>query len=232
MSDAFSVTAGRSRLGRVGVLVRAEVKAERRAGQAVWMTVPFAAASMIVVAMAVGADTPLLRRIGPGVYWAVVMILGAMVTARTSIAAHPAHRDLLRLLGIDALTGYLARTATTGLMLTVLQVIMAPIAVVLYDIDLIAVPETVLVGAVGAVGLAALGTLASDLADHHRVGSTFVPLVTTPLAVPLVLAAVQMREAATYGGSTAPWLFLATAMASLSLLCGSVAAGLLEESSE
>ena len=57
---------------QMAAVTRRDLERERRTGEVLWITIPFGAIAMILVPMAVGADVPLLRQIGPGLYWAVV----------------------------------------------------------------------------------------------------------------------------------------------------------------
>nr|MDQ2788504.1 heme exporter protein CcmB [Actinomycetota bacterium] len=57
-----------------------DLRAEARAGEALLVTVPFGAIGLLLVPLAVGTDTPLLREIGPGLYWVVVLLFGVLVT--------------------------------------------------------------------------------------------------------------------------------------------------------
>ena len=47
-------------------VARRDLFRERRAGEVVWITIPFGAIALLLVPMAVGTDIPLLRKIGNG----------------------------------------------------------------------------------------------------------------------------------------------------------------------
>jgi heme exporter protein B len=212
-------------------LVGAELRAELRAGEVLLTTLPFAAAGLLVVAIAVGADVPLLRRLGPGLYWALVLLFGSLVTLRQTYADRPARRDLLALLGIDPTVQWTSRATAATVLLLAFELVLAPVAVVVYDpgLDGIAtqLPAVVLV----AVGIGALGTLAADLTASARTRTSLVPLIVTPLTLPLVIAAVQLHEGATYGASPWPWLALAMLVDLTIVLAGLLSARPLQESS-
>jgi heme exporter protein B len=210
-------------------LMTAELRAELRAGDVLLTTAPFAAAGLLVTAIAVGADTPLLRRIGPGVFWGLVLLFGSLVTLRQTLTDRPARRDLLTLLGVDPVVQWLARAGASAALLVAFQAVLAPVLVVLYDPPLAGLPWQALAGLLAAVGLGALGTLAADLAGSTRARSSLVPLIVTPLAVPLVVAAVQLHEGARYQASPLPWLVLAFAVDLVVVLAGLLAARPLQE---
>lgn len=210
-------------------LVRAELRAELRAGEVLLTTVPFAAAGLLVVAIAIGADVPLLRRIGPGLFWGLVLLFGSLVTLRQTFTDRPARRELLVLLGIDPAVQWAARAATAIVLLLAFEAVLAAVAVVIYDPALPAIVTQVVAAVLVAVGLGALGTLAGDLAASARARSSLVPLIVTPLMLPLVIAAVQLHEGAVYGASPWRWLTLAALVDLLAILAGLLSARPLQE---
>lgn len=213
----------------IDALLRADLRAEWRAGEVLWTTVPFAAAGLMVVALGVGAEAPLLRRIGVGLYWAVVVVLGSLIPLRRTVADTPARRNLLRLLGVDPVVSFISRTASTAVLIAVLEVVLAPVVIVLYDLRLQAILASVVVGAAVAVGLGALGTLGTDLTNGPAAHTSLVPLIITPLAVPLVLAAVQIDQGAAYDTSPLGWLLIAVTVAVVAVLLGVLAARCLQQ---
>lgn len=212
---------------QLAVLMRAELTAERRAGEVLLTTLPFAAGGLLVVALAVGADVPLLRRIGPGIYWALVLLLGCLVALRRTVSGQGPRRDLVYLLGVDPVVTWGARAAAAAVLVLAVEVGLAPVAVALYDPPLAGLPALALAGLLVAVGLGGLATLAADLVAGPRSRTGLVPLIVTPLAVPLALAAVQIGEGATYDASPAPWLALAGLVDLLVALGGLLTARLL-----
>ena len=209
-----------------GALLRTELRVERRTGDALLVTAPFAAAGLLVVAIAVGADTPLLRRIGPGVYWSLTLLFGALVTLRRTLTDAPERRDLLTLLGVDAAVQWLARATAAAALVIGFEVLLLPVLVVLYDPPLVV--TVIALGVLAGLGIGALGTWASDLATGGP-RSSLVPLIVTPLGLPLVLAAVQVQDGAQYGASPWPWLLLAATTDLVILLVGTVSARALKE---
>lgn len=210
-------------------LVGAELRVELRAGEVLLTTLPFAAAGLLVVAIAVGADVPLLRRLGPGLYWALVLLFGSLVTLRQTHADRPARRDLLALLGIDPAVQWISRATAATVLLLAFELVLAPVAIVVYDPSLDGLASQGAAVALVAVGVGALGTLAADLNASARGSTSLVPLIVTPLALPLVIAAVQLHEGAAYGASPWPWLVLATLLDLSVVLAGLLTARPLQE---
>ena len=69
---------------QVRALVGLHLALERRTGEALLVVAPFGAVALLLLPMAVGTDIPLLRQVGPGFYWLVVLLFGVMLTVRHS----------------------------------------------------------------------------------------------------------------------------------------------------
>jgi heme exporter protein B len=214
---------------QIRVLLGAELRVELRTGHTLWTSVPYAAAGLLIVALAVGADIPLLRRIGIGTYWALVLLFGSLVCLRQSASDGSARRELLRLLGVDPAVRFLARAAASSLAILAFELLLAPVALVLYDLAPGRLGPTVVVMILVAVGIGTLGTLAADLVASPGVPVALVPLIVTPLSVPLVLAAVQVERAATTPAGVGAWLLLAVTAVLLFVVAGLVTARPLQE---
>ena len=210
-------------------LLRIELRVERRTGSTLRVLAPYAVAAMALVAIATGADLPLLREVAPGLLWAVVVVLGVLTAMRTGYADDPARRDLLQLLGVGPEAVWIARVLGAAVLIAALELVLTGAAVTLLDMRIgdpllhaAAVPLT-------ALGLAALGVLARDLADGSRSGVALVPLIVVPLAVPLALAPVQARALSIAGSSGWTWIAVAALVATVTLGIGIAAAANLQE---
>ena len=194
-------------LGQALELARKDLLLERRAGEALLVTAPFGAVALLLVPLAVGTDVPLLRSVGSGLYWVVVLLFGVLVTLRQSAADPPPLVALLRLTGIHPAVALAGRAAANAVLLLAFELAVLPVAVIVYDPPLNGWPWGLVVLPLVAVGLAVLGTLAGALAQGLAGRTTLGPLLAVPLALPLLLSATQVVEATRYG--RAPWSWLA-----------------------
>lgn len=190
------------------LLLTAELRTELRGRHTLWTGVPYAAAGLLVIAIAVGADIALLRRIGTGTFWALILLFGSLVSARQTSIEAP-RRELFTLLGVDPAVLFLARAGAASLLVLGFELLLAPIAVALYDLRPARLAALAAAALLVAVGIGVLGTLAADLVSSPRAPIALVPLIVTPLAVPLVLTAVQIQLGSAGGASAGPWLVLA-----------------------
>lgn len=181
------------------VIAANDLLRERRRGEVMWVTLPFGAIALLLIPMAIGIDTPTLQRIGPGLYWVVVLLFGVLVAVRASATEDATSRALQMRLGVDPVASFAGRaTATIGLLM-VFQVVVGLVAVALYDLDLSRWPWMLAVLPLVAIGLGLLGTLAGALANGVG-GGNLVPFLVAPLAIPLLLGATQVLDSSADDG--------------------------------
>lgn len=210
-------------------LFRFQLVEERRSGEVAMVLTPFGAVALLVVPMAVGIDTPLLDRIGPGLFWAVVLLFGTLVTQRQSAFPDRARRDALILLGVDPAARFAASAAAAAILLLAFEVAMGVVTVFLYDPKVTGWWWMVLLLPLVAGGLGLLGTLAGSVATGFR-GGTLAPLLVVPLAVPMLLGAARATEGLQSGDGILRWILLLALMDVILALAGVLTARPLEES--
>jgi heme exporter protein B len=212
-------------------IARKDLRNEFRSGEVIMITVPFGAVALMLVPLAVGTETDLLRTIGPGIYWTVVLLFGVLIAVRQSAEEARPQRDLLALLGIDAAARFVGSAGATALLLLVYEAVLAPVAIALYDIRLEGWPWLLPLVLLLAVGLGLLGTLAAAIATSVA-SSTLVPLIVVPLSVPMLLSAAQVVEGLQVEATIVGWFLLLVVMDLLLAVIGVVSAGPLQEASE
>lgn len=216
-------------LGQCLTLAAKDLRLERRAGEAMLVTAPFGAVALLLAPLAVGTDTPLLRQLGPALYWLVVLLFGVLVTMRASAVDGPAQLAMLRLAGVSPRVRLAGRALANGVLLLGFQLVLAPVAVLLYDPDLTGWPWLLPVFVLVAAGLAVLGALADALAVGLAGRTTLGPLLVAPIAVPLLLGATGVVQATSYGRSPWPWLLLVTTVDLVAALLAAWCARYLED---
>ena len=68
-------------------IMRKDLKVEGRAGEVLSITVPFGAAALLLLPLAIGTEKTMLSRIGPGMFFAVmgIIILGKSLRQATEV---------------------------------------------------------------------------------------------------------------------------------------------------
>ncbi len=210
-------------------LARTELRVEARAGEVLWVITPFGAVALLLVPMAVGTDRPLLAQLGVGLYWLVVLLFGVLTTLRQSATDSPEQLAVLRLGGLPPAARLVGRAAANTVVLLVFELVLAPVALVLYQPDVSGWAWVVAVLPLVAAGLSALGTLAGAVAAGLAGRSALGPLLVCPVALPLLLAATQVSQASIYGRGAWSWLMLAVTIDLIGWLALVLSARALEE---
>ena len=210
-------------------LVRVHLMVERRTGEALLVMAPFGAVALLLLPMAVGTNIPLLRQVGPGFYWLVVLLLGVLLTLRDDGADGPGPRALLAQCGVDPAVRVLGRIVADSLLLIAFQGVLIPVVVALYDPQIDRWPWALLTIPLVAAGVASLGALAGGASSEVLGRGTLGALLVVPLAVPLLLGATQVLEATRYGRAPWPWLVLMALADTVVLLASVISARALEE---
>ena len=208
---------------------RKELVTEARSGEVLLVTAPFGAVALLLIPLAIGTDTPLLSRIGPGLYWVIVLLFGILVALRQSAVDAPPQRDLVGLLGIDPAARFAGQAGATAALLLVFELILGPVAAALYNPDVSGWAWLVVLLPLNAVGLALLGTLAGWVTFSLGAGTALVPLLVAPMAVPLLLGATQALEGLRLHEDILGWVLLVVAMDLLLAVAGVLSARPLEE---
>lgn len=168
-------------LRQVGWVMRKDLRVERRSGETLWMTTPFAVLALLLAPLALGTETALLRRIGPGMLWLVLLFFGLTVALRLGSGESRAVRDLLTLSGLDPAARFTGASLASAVLLLGMTVALTPVMIVLYAPD--GTPEwgwLVLLAVAGTIGLGLLGSLISGVVSGLRARTSLAPLLILP----------------------------------------------------
>jgi heme exporter protein B len=210
-------------------IARRDLDRERRSGEVAWVTIPFGAIALLLVPLAVGINQDVLAKIGTGMLFVVVMLFGVLTAVRRTNIETPAQRDAIALLGIDPVSEFAGKAMASALLLLAFEIIMGAVAVALYGLDLAGWEWMLVVMPLTAIGLAELGTLSASIAVSLNAGPALVPLLVTPLAIPLLLGATQTVESIDRDGGNLSWLVLMVIVVLVLAIVGVVTARPLQE---
>jgi heme exporter protein B len=150
---------------------------------------------VLVGLLAIQIDLPLelKGRIGGGLLWMAIAFSGTLAFDRSFagerdggcwqvLVLYPAAPSVL----------FLAKMAVNLVALIVLELALVPLFVVMTDVPLLARPGPIaLIGALGSIGFAAIGTLVSVITADLRHRGSLVALLLLPLVMPVVLACAE-----------------------------------------
>ncbi len=216
-------------LPQVAWVIRKNLAIERRSGETFWMVTPFAALALMLAPLAISTDTALLRRIGPGMLWLVLVLFGLGVALRPSAGESRSVRDLAALCGLDPAARFLGNSLGAAILLIAVTLILTPVMIVLYAPG--GNPAwgwLILLAGTGAVSLGLLGSLIGAVVTGLRTRTSLAPLLALPLAVPVLVATTRGTESALSRRSSISWVLLLVAMDLALAVVGVLLAGTLD----
>lgn len=220
-------------LGVVLAVIWKDLAVEARSREVVFPVLVFGVVVLVVFHFAFEVSRRVMEVVAPGVLWlafAFASVLGlgrsfALERERSAVeglAMAPADRSAL----------FLGKVGATFLFLMAVEVLLLPLFSALFNFPLW-LPGLWGMGAVAGLGFSAVGTLFSAMVSSARARELLMPLLFFPVAVPLLIAAVEGSAAALRGealGGLGRWLILAGIFDILMLVAGALGFGaLLEE---
>ena len=215
-------------------IARKDGLAELRGRHAIVSTLFFAAIVLLLFGFALGPDSAGLAAAAPGLLWLAVVFAGILAVSRLHLletddgalehlALYPVSRRAIY--AGKALGGF-------GVMLVIGVVVLAAVWI-LFAIDVIGAWLPLLTTvALGALGVAAVGTFYAGITVRLRAREVMLPLLMLPVLAPLLLGAVKATTAALAGdpfGELGAWLQLLLAFDVIMVAAGLATYGYLLE---
>ena len=186
---------------------------EWRARSRMFALVSFALTTLLLFSFAVGPDAKTLRDHAGGYLWLALLFSSSSLLDRSlRVEEESGAMDTLLLAPTSPTAIFYGKALSNTLQLVILGVIALPVTLALCDATLIGSP-LVLLGALllGAMGLAAPGTLYAALTARISGQQLLLPLLLFPLIVPALLAAVKATTLVMTGDpmeQSGSWLLL------------------------
>lgn len=186
---------------RVWAVVWKDTLTERRTKAAFNAMAFFAGLVLLIFAFAIGPDIPvtgpagqgLLAYISPGLLWVAILLTGVLALGRSfQMELESGALEGLRLYPGDRRSIGAGKIIANVITLLAMEVLVVPIAGILYSIDLWSkLPALAGVFVLATVGFAAVGTFYAALTASLRAREVMLPLLLFPVMVPVILAAVK-----------------------------------------
>ena len=176
-----------------------DMRLEARTKETFSAVLAFAVIVAFVFGFAFDPSPSIVALVGPGIVWVAYIFTGILGMNRTFAV----ERDrgtleglLLAPVGREAI--YAGKLASTTTIMVLVEVLLYPVFLVLFDLDLFNI-WFVLVTIAATVGFAAVGTLFSAIAAHTRAREVLLPLLFLPIVLPVIIGAVASTSAALGG---------------------------------
>jgi heme exporter protein B len=162
-----------------------------------------------------------------GIYWLAVFFAGTVAMEHS----FGSERDdgcweTLRSYPLSPSAIFVAKLAVNYLALTALHLVLVPLFIVLCDVPLLAHPlAMLLVVLLASLGMAAIGTLLSALANTLRRDSSLFVLLALPAVIPVILGAARATTLlidGQFGSEWWLWIQLLAGFAVIFVVTGSV----------
>jgi heme exporter protein B len=165
------------------------------------------------------------RQIAGGLLWLTIFFAGTLALDRSFAAEHEdGCWEGLLCYPVSPTTVYLAKLTVNIIALSALECVLIPLFAMLTGAPLLAYPGPIVAVAVlGNLGIAAVGTLLSAVANTGRQSSYLLPLLVLPTIIPLVLGAAEATRLAAehdFGPAWWRWVQLLGAFAIIFITAG------------
>lgn len=222
-------------LRQVVRIVRKDLREELRTREAITSTVFFSLLVLLVFNFAFEPGARDLTVVGAGILWIAFLFSGILAMNRLMLTEREdGGLEGLMLCPVPRTTIYAAKCTSLAILLAASEAVTLVLFVVLFNARVgPALPELLVVAGLGTLGLVGLGTTFGTMAVRTRTREFMLPLLLVPVAVPLLIAAVECTSEILAGRGLADsghWLRLIVVFDVLFLAVGYVTfPALLEE---
>ncbi|HEX5038557.1 MAG TPA: heme exporter protein CcmB [Candidatus Limnocylindria bacterium] len=211
-----------------------DARAELRGRQAIVSTLFFAAVVLLLFGFALGPDRERLAAAAPGLLWLALVFAGILAVSRLHLLeTDDGALEQLALYPVPRRAIYAGKALAGVAVMGVLGLVVLGAVAVLFGASIGASIVPLLVTlALGAIGIAAVGTFYAGLTVRLRAREVMLPLLMLPVLAPLLLGAVKATSAALAGdpfGELGAWLQLLVAFDVIMVTAGAATYGYLLE---
>lgn len=178
-------------LRKVLVIVHKDVAAELHTKEMISAMLVFSVLALLIFSFALDLRGEMAEAAAPGVLWATVAFAGTLGLSRSLAREQQAGCiDGLLLAPVDRSAIFFGKALGNLAFMAVVEIVLLPLFSALFDVMLLRW-GVLIVLALGTMGYAAVGTLLAAIAVNTRAREVMLPILLLPLAVPVLIAAVQ-----------------------------------------
>ncbi|MEO5656738.1 MAG: heme exporter protein CcmB [Nitrospiria bacterium] len=165
----------------------------------------FALIVILVFSFSFSMDQSETRELIAGIIWVAFAFTGIIGLGKSFSAE--LQNDCLEHLQISPASKgaiYLGKLAANLLFMLIVEIILFPMFVIFFNLDVVEqLPVLLLIFALATLGLSTVGTLFSAMTVQIRAREVMLPILLLPLAVPVMIAAVEATRGALNGSPIA-----------------------------
>jgi heme exporter protein B len=179
---------------QVLVVAAKDLRAELRTKEAINGSLAFSLVILLLFSFAFDPTGDTTREISGGLLWIVFAFAGTLILNRSFARELP--NDCLDALIAAPISGaalFLGKAIANFVLLLAMELVSLPIFGIFYNVRWTGqFPELLLVLLLGTWALTVLGTMTSALTVNIRLREVMLPLLTYPVLVPALMAAMQL----------------------------------------
>lgn len=185
-----------SYIRKVYAIVAKDVAAELRTREMLSSMFVFSLIVILIFNFAFDLRAENQKTLAPGVLWVAIAFAGMLGLSRSFIMEKDrGSLEGLLLTPVDRSAIYLGKMLGNVLFITVVEIMILPIFMVLFNLPADVLPPLLGVMILGTIGFAGVGTLFSAIAVHTRAREVLLPILLFPVVIPVLLAAVKLTAA-------------------------------------
>ena len=183
-------------LRKIAAIIAKDIVAELRTREMFSSMAVFSLLVILIFNFAFDLRADNQRTLAPGVLWVAIAFAGMLGLSRSFIMEKDrGSMEGLLLTPVDRSAIYLGKMLGNVLFITVVEVVILPIFIVLFNLSAEDLPLLAGVMLLGTVGFAGVGTLFSAMAIHTRAREVLLPILLFPVVIPVMLASVKLTAA-------------------------------------
>jgi heme exporter protein B len=183
-------------LRKIAAIIAKDIAAELRTREMLSSMFVFSLLVILIFNFAFDLRADNQRTLAPGVLWVAIAFAGMLGLSRSFIMEKDrGSMEGLLLTPVDRSAIYLGKMLGNVLFIVVVEAVILPIFVVLFNLSAGDLPLLAGVMILGTVGFAGVGTLFSAMAVHTRAREVLLPILLFPVVVPVMLASVKLTAA-------------------------------------
>lgn len=182
--------------GQVLQILAKDLRVEWRSREIIYTMVLFAALVVLMFAFALGSEAPPRGSVVGGILWIVVAFTGSLGLSRLFDGERERRGASALLLACSSPAAiYLAKLAGVLLFVGVVEAVVLPLMVLLFDLALPAPGLLALTLLLGTLGFCAVGTLFSAGLMQARGRAVLLSILLFPIATPVIVAGSKATAA-------------------------------------
>ena len=158
----------------------------------------FALIVILIFSFSFSMDKPAAKELIAGIIWVAYAFTGIIGLGKSfSVELQNDCLENLQMSPTPKGAIYLGKLTANLLFMLIVEIILFPMFVIFFNLDVVeTVPLVLLIFLLGTLGLSAVGTLFSALTVQIRTREVMFPILLLPLAVPVMIGAVEATRGA------------------------------------